>query len=244
MRLFLVHQAMNTNVGNTNLSVREAWLERVLQTIPSGRRILDAGAGECQYRRFCAHLKYVSQDFAAYDGKGNGTGLHRGGWDQRELDIVSDITDIPEPDEAFDAVMCIEVLEHLPEPVKALREFFRLLRPGGILILSAPFCSLSHMAPFHFYGGFTRYFYEKHLAEVGFEIKHIEPNGNFFEYMAQELRRLPEVSNRYANAGLGVQGWIACRLLAQRLQRLSARDRGSAELLCYGYHVLAAKGPR
>lgn len=118
-------------VGTQNQSNREAWLEKTLKNIPSGSRILDAGAGELKYKPLCQHLNYVSQDFAQYNGEGDGKGLQTGAWDQTKLDIISDITAIPEPDGSFDAVMCIEVFEHLPEPIKAIKEFSRLLKGGG-----------------------------------------------------------------------------------------------------------------
>jgi SAM-dependent methyltransferase len=176
--------------GSRNLATRETWLEQTLARIPSGSRILDAGAGERQYKHFCSHLSYVSQDFGKYDGDGDGIGLQPGKWDQSGLDIVSDITRIPLPDCHFDAVMCIEVLEHLPNPVDALRELCRLLKSGGALIITAPFCSLTHMAPYFFQTGYSRYFYENWLKEFGFVIVDMQWNGNFFEYLAQELRRL------------------------------------------------------
>lgn len=66
------------------------------------------------------------------------------------MNILSDITTILELDASFDAVKCIEVFEHIPEPVKAVKEFSRILKPGGILILTAPFCSLTHFAPYYF----------------------------------------------------------------------------------------------
>ena len=186
------------DVGTLNLKTREDWLRSKLASIPSGSRILDAGAGEQQYKRFCSHLKYVSQDFAEYDGKGDGLGLQQAKWDYGKLDIVSDITRIPEPNESFDAVMCIEVFEHLPDPVDAIREFSRLLQNGGYLILTAPFCSLTHFAPYHFYSGFNRFFYERFLPEHGFLIKEIQANGNYFEYLAQEVRRIPWASEKYS----------------------------------------------
>lgn len=130
-RLFAILVGEERGCGTRNQATREAWLERTLASIPAGSRILDAGAGELQYKRFCSHLQYVSQDFGQYDGQGDGIGLQKGSWDQSRLDIISDITAIPEPDASFDAIMCIEVLEHLPAPVDALRELIRLLKPGG-----------------------------------------------------------------------------------------------------------------
>ncbi|WP_121022373.1 class I SAM-dependent methyltransferase [Helicobacter vulpis] len=53
-------------------------------------------------------------------------------WGNTQLDIICDITAIPERDGSFDAIMCVEVFEHLPNPILALKEFSRLLRGGGI----------------------------------------------------------------------------------------------------------------
>src|SRR4051794_30361498 len=86
------------DVGRKNESIRAAWLESTLAKIPTGSRILDAGAGEQQFRRFCSHLCYVSQDFAQYaGGAADSAGLHSDHWDTSRTDIVCDITSIPQP---------------------------------------------------------------------------------------------------------------------------------------------------
>jgi ubiquinone/menaquinone biosynthesis C-methylase UbiE len=228
-------------VGRRNQSAREDWLESSLARFEAGSRILDAGAGTQQYRRFCEHLDYVSQDFAAYDGRGDGEGLQTGEFDYGDLSIVSDIVDIPEPSASFDAIMCVEVLEHLPDPADAIREFSRLLKPGGELVLTAPFDSISHFAPHHYCSGFNHYWYETHLPSNGFRIAEITPNGNYFEYLAQEVYRIPSVSRRYSHTRLNLfeLGWLYALELG--LSRLSKRDSGSAELLCFGYHVRAIR---
>lgn len=225
---------------------RDAWIEKALGSVPAGARILDAGAGESKYKPLCEHLSYVAQDFGQYNGKGDGSGLHRGDWDQSRLDIICDIVDIPEPDKSFDAILCIEVLEHLPEPIEALRELSRLLKNGGTLILTAPFCSLSHFAPYFFQTGFSPYFYEKWLNELGFEIASIESNGNFFEFLAQELRRIPTIEKKYCHVAKEsylkqTSKKIAMRIMLSWLQCLSQSDNGSKELLCFGYHINAIK---
>ena len=101
---------MTGTVGTTNSIFRENWLESVLNDIPKGMKILDAGAGESQYKKYCTHLDYVSQDFAEYDGTGDSKGIQKESRDYSNLDIVSDITSIPVSDNTFDVIMCIEDL--------------------------------------------------------------------------------------------------------------------------------------
>ena len=187
-------------IGTSNASIRTTWIENTLKKIPPGNRILDAGAGEQQYKKFCSHLRYISQDFAEYDGRGDKKGLQTGSRNNTGLDIVSDITSIPVSDCSFDAVLCTEVFEHLPEPLLALKEFSRIIKKGGYLIITAPFCSLTHYSPYHYYTGFNRYFYETHLAKFGFKIIEIKTNGNFFEYLAQEIRRVSEIKRIYTKS--------------------------------------------
>ena len=76
-------------------------------------------------------------------------GLQSKKCDTTRIDLVSDITAISAPDASFDATLCSELLEHVPEPTPALDEFARLLKPGSFLILTAPFASNEHMAPYH-----------------------------------------------------------------------------------------------
>lgn len=234
-----------TTVGTQNEGPREVWLKEMLAQVPAGARLLDAGAGEQRHKAYCGHLNYVAQDFGQYDGTGDTVGLHTGTWDQTKLDIVGDIASVPEPDGSFDAILCVEVFEHIPHPVEALKEFARLLKPGGRLILTAPFCSMTHFAPFHFYTGYTRYFYQHYLPEFGFEIIDIQPNGSYFHYLAQEIRRLPDMGIRYGGRRVRSPQSILLRavstILLRILETFARNDSGSAELLYFGNHVLAVK---
>jgi ubiquinone/menaquinone biosynthesis C-methylase UbiE len=231
------------HVGTRNLADREVWLEGALAQLPAGSRMLDAGAGETQYRRFCAHLQYTSQDFGQYDGKGNQVGIQAQRWDNSRIDIRSDITRIPVADASFDAVMCVEVLEHIPDPVAAIAEFARLLRPGGWLILTAPVASITHFAPYYFCNGFSRYFYEHVLPAHGFAITQLDYNGNWLSALAQELRRVEEVRQAYAPAA-PAPSWLtrlAQKSVLRHLQRMDAHQRGLEELSAHGIHVIARR---
>ncbi|MEO6883802.1 MAG: class I SAM-dependent methyltransferase [Bacteroidia bacterium] len=232
---------MDDQQNNINEINRVVWLKKTLEKIPSGLRILDAGAGEQQFKNFCAHLNYMSQDFAQYkpDEVKNGLQMHQ--WDYGKLDIVSDIVDIPEPDKSFDAIMCTEVFEHIPNPIAAIKEFDRLLKKGGYLIITAPFCSMTHFAPYHYYSGFNKYFYEKHLIENEFEILEITANGNYFEFLKQEMSRVTSIAEKYTNQKKSFIESKAIGIVYKMLVKFSKKNKGSEELLNFGFHILARK---
>ncbi|MHB8260646.1 MAG: class I SAM-dependent methyltransferase [Bacteroidia bacterium] len=228
-------------VGTLNEVTRVNWLENTLKKIPAGSRILDAGAGEQQFKKFCAHLTYVSQDFAKYKPEELPDGLQMEKWDYGTLNIVSDIASIPEADSSFDAIMCTEVFEHIINPRDAVKEFSRLLKKGGYLIVTAPFCSLTHFAPYHFYSGFSKYFYENELKLNGFEIMEVTANGNYFDYLAQEVRRIPSIAEKYSSITASKNERKTINDVLNMLEAYSKKDKDSSELLCFGYHVLAKK---
>jgi ubiquinone/menaquinone biosynthesis C-methylase UbiE len=220
---------------------RKSWVKQQLEKIPPGSRLLDAGAGEQQYKSFCAHLKYVSQDFAEYKPGNLESGLQMPAWDYGKLDIISDITSIPEPDGSFDVILCTEVFEHIPEPVAAIKEFSRLLRKGGTLLLTAPFTSMTHFAPYHFSTGFTRYFYEHHFPKAGLQIDSLSFNGNYFDVLHQELNRMDHVAMNYANDKPGWLEYQALKVVKKMTARFSAKGNSSTELMAMGIHIVATK---
>ena len=201
-------------------------------------RILDAGAGELRNKPLCKHLNYVSQDFARYDGNGDGKGLQTGKWDTSRIDIISDILAIPEHDRSFDAILCSEVLEHIPDPIKALDELARLLKPRGKLILTAPFSWLVRFAPYYYYSGLSCYWYEYHLNQRGFQIEQLAPNGDWFNYCHQELTRLGSMARQYGD-------WIwPLAYVLGILGALYFKVRGgkkAVDLACFGWHCVAIK---
>ena len=149
--------------------LRDQWVKGEAAKLPPGSRVLDAGAGASKYRPFFSHCDYKTQDFCKYEGP-----LVKY---LQPIDYVCEVTAVPLPGGSLDAILCTEVIEHLPNPMAALDEFRRLLKPGGKLWLTSPLLSHLHMEPYHYYGGFTRYWYEFWLPKKGFTIDSITPVG-------------------------------------------------------------------
>ncbi len=226
---------------NINELDRQAWLKLKLSIIPVGHRILDAGAGQLKNKPLCTHLNYVSQDFCQYKGAEGGhpdEGLQTTKWDTSIIDLVSDITAIPAPDASFDAILCSEVLEHVPEPTRALDEFSRILKHGGTLILTAPFASNVHMAPYHYCTGFSKYWYMHHLSTRGFEVTELTANGDWYALLLQEITRLGGLERTKGN-----WSWpfaYAYALLGMLYFKIPNK-RKSDDLACFGWQCVAEK---
>lgn len=172
---------------NVAANIRDPWLAAKAAALPPSARVLDAGAGQCQYSPLFAHCAYKTQDFAQYTGTAAGSQSET--WNYGRIDYVSDITAIPMPDASFDVVLCTEVLEHLPRPIEALKELSRVLAPGGKLLITAPMACGQHQQPYHYYGGFTPNFYKHFLAESGLEVTEMLPIGGLMKHAGQEIHR-------------------------------------------------------
>lgn len=175
-----VLQDLYQSVFRYNDFNRDRFIKTIAADTPNGAMVLDAGAGPCRYRNLFNHCEYRSQDFAKYQGSD-----HRYG----ELDHVCDIVNIPEADETFDVILCAEVFEHLPRPDDAVRELSRLLKPGGMLVVTAPQGAGIHMPPYHFYGGFCPSWYRHFLPMYGLTSISVEANCGFFKLYGQESQR-------------------------------------------------------
>ncbi|MBX7143284.1 MAG: methyltransferase domain-containing protein [Oligoflexia bacterium] len=218
---------------------RDRWIQEKAKRIPAGSKVLDVGAGTCPYRHLFAHCEYKTHDFKQYEGEKLG-----GTKDYGHIDYVSDIVSIPVPDATFDAVICTEVFEHIPDPIGALREISRILKPGGTLLLTAPLGSGLHQLPFHFYGGYTPQWYRHFCEKSGLEINEITPNGGFFKHLAQECARAANaIQSQQQRLGANYAGLRA--LLADTLPRLFFELDTPCfnEAFTVGYFVEAHKAP-
>jgi SAM-dependent methyltransferase len=221
-----------------NEAQRNDFVRERLSLLPATSLLLDAGCGSQQYRKYCDHLIYKAQDFAQYnndtgDGFTSGMGGETG-YVYGEIDYVGDIWAVDEVSSHFDAILCTEVFEHIPYPNETVKEFARLLKPGGQLILTVPSNCLRHMDPYFFYSGFSDRYLRKILDENGIEIELIEPVGDYYSWISVELARTMRHHSPLS--------WIfnGPALLWFMMKRPTA---ASVNTLCMGYHVVARRRP-
>lgn len=143
---------------------------------------LDVGCGRKPYEKtfFAGAEKYVGLDYLT---------------DRSTPDVVGSATAIPLGDAGFDTVVCTEVLEHIPDPLKALREMHRVLKPGGHLVLSTPMYWPRHEVPYDFF----RYPYDGllHLVqESGFELVQLYNRGRSYAFIGQVIQQVQPINLR------------------------------------------------
>jgi SAM-dependent methyltransferase len=140
-------------------------LPRGLQTlapelrVPPGGRVLDYGCAEVPYRSFFP----ADVDFVGADLPGN---------PDASLDLNLDGT-LPIEDSSFDAVLSTQVLEHVEDPGRYLRECFRVLRPQRRMLLSTHGVFAYHPDPDD-YWRWTCAGLQRAVREAGFEIVRFE----------------------------------------------------------------------
>lgn len=226
-----------------NLINRDKWIAKQASMLSSGSRVLDVGAGSCPYRLYFKHCEYLSQDFTGL--KSNQ--LRNGSYGK--IDYICDAKSIPVEDSSFDAVLCTEMIEHVPEPEAVLKEIARILRPEGKLILTAPLGSGIHQEPYHFYGGFTPYWYQHFLEKVGFRLINIDPNEGTLKFFSQEALRFtiftrPFYKLPFIVSMIWLPVWILLIPIMWAIIPLSCHllDRYDDEKhFTIGYHVTAIK---
>ena len=188
--------------------------------------VLDVGAGSISRYRELFHCdEYVRMDVVAGPN----------------VDIVGSAEQIPFDEAHFDAIVCTQVLEHIPHPTEACREFFRVLKPGGILLLTVPQMNELHEEPAD-YWRYTRFGLERLFTEQGFTIVDIDQRGGFFALKAQTnirylIDRLHLFSNKWSWA---LKPFI--KIYGLTMMHLDSLDRTAANRKhALGWCVVAKK---
>lgn len=136
--------------------------------------LLDVGSGRSRrYEKACVNVtSYKTMDV---DERG-------------QPDVIGSAEAIPFPDATFESVLCTQVLEHLPHPVKAIEEMYRVLKPGGLCLLTAPQWNELHEEP-HDYFRYTKYGLQTLFEDAGFTVEALDQRGKYFSERAQQKIR-------------------------------------------------------
>lgn len=164
--------------------------------LPAGARVLDAGAGQCQFRAFFPDSRYFGIDNTVGDAQ----------WDYSRLAAVGNLHALPFANASFSAAISIVVLEHLADPALALREIRRVLEPGGRFLIAVPQFWELHQEPHDFYR-YTRIGLEHLLRVSGFQVIELQPTGGYFQLLSKLSIDLLQFFERGA-------GWILFVFLA------------------------------
>jgi len=190
-------------------------LKRLLPTF--GGRVLDAGCGSRPYQEwFGSVTEYVGLDVSP----GRAVDL-----------VVASNEHWPLPNEQFDVILSSQVLEHVEHLDITLYEMSRVLKRGGVAILTFPFLYNEHGAPWD-YRRFTAYQAEQLFPD--FEVLYLEKQGGIGSTVVILLLNWVEMSmglhraTRILKAGL-LPGWLAFSvvmnvvgLLIDRIDRTGA----------------------
>ncbi len=128
-------------------------------------RLLDVGCGKKPYAKLIRNVDF-------YIGLDVPTTMHG----IAKLDVIGTAMALLFQVGTFDSILCTEVLEHLPEPLIALKEMYRVTKPGGMLLLTVPLSEQLHEEPYDFYR-FTKYALEHLLGQAGWQIQKIYERG-------------------------------------------------------------------
>lgn len=149
----------------------------------SDAKVLDFGCAEKRYRRFFP----IDCDYKGADLPGN---------EEADVEILSDGR-LPLADSSMDFVLSTQVLEHVNDPELYLEEAYRVLRPGGALVLSTHGIMFYHPDPVD-YWRWTGAGLKKIIAKAGFEIAEFEgimglASSAIQLFLTATLHRVPSV---------------------------------------------------
>lgn len=135
--------------------------------------VLDAGCGHAPYLDL---VKQYSTQLIPLDHN----------LSHPEQKICADICQLPLLSNSIDSMLSIQVFEHVANPFEAIQEAGRVLKSGGVLLLSVPHISRLHELP-HDYFRYTENGL-KQLAQVGgFEVVKISPTGGLLTFLSHQV---------------------------------------------------------
>ena len=152
-----------------NDALRQQFVRESFEATGHRESLLDLGCGTKPFLAL----------YSAFVTRSVGIDVDHSPHDVRVADALYDGRTIPYPDHHFDIVFCTEVLEHVPEPAELLGEVHRVLKPGGVIIMTTPFLVPLHEEPYDYYR-YTRHGIIHLLSKAGFVRAEVRPLGEYF----------------------------------------------------------------
>ena len=140
-------------------------------------KLLDVGCGTMPGKQ------WLAGHFTAYIGVDLADSRYLG---DVKLDVVGRGEQLPFARGSFDTVLGLSMLTYLPEPIRMIEESWRVLRPGGMLVLEFTQTAPLHDPP-HDYFRFTPFGARLLLERVGFEVVEIIPIGGLWTRVGMSL---------------------------------------------------------
>ena len=137
-------------------------------------RLLDFGCGSKPYRSLFDVTAYI------------GTDIEVSGHDHRneDIDVYYDGTTLPFDNASFDSIFSSEVFEHIFNLPQILDELYRVLKPGGHMLITVPFVWDEHEIPYDF-ARYTSFGIRHILIEKGFDIVKEAKTTNYVATLCQ-----------------------------------------------------------
>lgn len=175
----------------------------------AGKTILDVGCGSGAY------VLKIAQEYPQYQIKGVDYQYFESWKEKPDNFLIADAFSLPFEDNSFDTITLFEVLEHLPNPEKALAEYLRVCRKN--LILTVPNCDRnmelwkSNLIYSHWFDNTHVNFYtldtiKEEVTQAGFKVKEA--------YLINRLNIQPLINDAFDLSGM--VGSLLLKLLKKR----------------------------
>lgn len=125
------------NSSKSGIKTYLTWLYRIVENLAVGSSVLEIGAGSGLSSKFIKSLEVTRTDYLPW-----ATGSVIGNIDAQEL---------PYRDDYFDSAIAVDAIHHIPNPIKAISQLCRVVRPGGRVVIVEPFVSYLSFLPYKFF---------------------------------------------------------------------------------------------
>ncbi|MCF6158626.1 MAG: class I SAM-dependent methyltransferase [wastewater metagenome] len=181
-------------------------------------RVLDVGCGQKPYEKLFNSSQYIGLELDTFENRKN-----------KKADYFYDGKTFPFRNNEFDSIIVNEVFEHVFNPVEFLNEIYRVLKPGGTLLMTVPFVWDEHEQPNDF-ARYTSFGLRYILKKSGFEIieyrKSIYDIRVIFQLLNSYIYKKIATKNVYANLAITIFFISPFNILGELLSKVLPRNEG------------------